>query len=66
MSKTMGEVEVLDIVEQEDGSSVITFDMSQDAVKSMAQYGLKFVLFCAAYDVTIDQAFDRIAGRGVL
>lgn len=63
MTKILGEVDVLDVVEQEDGSSVITFDMSQDALKSMAQYGLKFVLFCAAYDVTIDEAFNRIAGR---
>jgi len=63
MNKTIGEVEVLDITEQEDGSSVITFDLSQDATKSMAQYGLKFVLVCAAYDVTIDEAFVRIAGR---
>ena len=58
-----GAIEVLDIVEQENGDSVITFDMSQDALKSMAQYGLKFVLFCAAYDVTIEEAFNRIAGR---
>jgi hypothetical protein len=63
MTKTTGEIEVLDIVEQENGDSVITFDMSQDALKSMAQYGLKFVLFCAAYDVTIEEAFNRIAGR---
>jgi hypothetical protein len=63
MTKTIGEIEVLDIVEQENGDSVITFDMSQDALKSMAQYGLKFVLFCAAYDVTIEEAFNRIAGR---
>ena len=60
---TKGEVEVLDIEDQEDGSAVITFDMSDDALKSMAQYGLKFVLFCAAYDVTIEEAFNRIAGR---
>jgi hypothetical protein len=63
MNKTIGEVEVLDIEDQEDGSSVITFDLSQDATKSMAQYGLKFVLFCAAYDVTIEEAFERISGR---
>ena len=61
--KTIGEVEVLDVVEQENGDSLITFDLSQDAIKSMAQYGLKFVLFCAAYDVTIEEAFNRIAGR---
>ena len=61
--KTIGEIEVLDIVDQEDGSAVITFDMSQDALKSMAQYGLKLVLFCAAYDMTIEEAFTRIAGR---
>jgi hypothetical protein len=58
-----GAIEVLDIVEQENGDSVITFDMSQDALKSMAQYGLKFVLFCAAYDVTIEEAFNHISGR---
>ena len=63
MTKTVGEIEVLDIVDQEDGSAIITFDMSQGATKSMAQYGLKFVLLCAAYDVTIDEAFARIAGR---
>jgi len=63
MNKTIGEVEVLDIEDQEDGSSIITFDLSQEATKSMAQYGLKFVLFCAAYDVTIDEAFNRIAGK---
>ena len=63
MTKTIGEIEVLDIVEQEDGSSLMTFDMSQDALKSMAQYGLKFVLFCAAHDVTIEEGFDRIAGK---
>jgi hypothetical protein len=60
---TKGDVEVLDIEDQEDGSSIITFDLSQEATKSMAQYGLKFVLFCAAYDVTIDEAFDRIARK---
>lgn len=60
---TTGAIEVLDIVEQENGDSVITFDMSQEALQSMAQYGLKFVLFCAAYDVTIEEAFNRIAGR---
>lgn len=60
---TKGEVEVLDIEDQEDGSALITFDLSDDALKSMAQYGLKFVLFCAAYDVTIDEAFNRIAGK---
>jgi hypothetical protein len=63
MTKTVGEIEVLDIVDQEDGSAIITFDMSQEATKSMAQYGLKFVLLSAAYDVTIDEAFARIAGR---
>ena len=60
---TKGEVEVLDIEDQEDGSAVITFDMSDDALKSMAQYGLKFVLICAAYGVTIEEAFNHISGK---
>ena len=61
--KTISEIEVMDIVDKDDGSAVITFDLSNDVVKSMAQHGLKFVLFCAAYGVTIDEAFDRIAGK---
>jgi hypothetical protein len=60
---TKGEVEVLDIEDQEDGSAKITFDLSQEATKIMAQYGLKFTLVCAAYDITIEEGFDRIAGR---
>jgi hypothetical protein len=63
MTKTIGEIEIVDIVDQDDGSAVITFDLSDHALKTMAQYGLKFVLICAAYDVTIDEALDRIAGR---
>lgn len=63
MTTELGEVNVLDIEDQEDGSSLITFDLSQEALKSMAQYGLKFVLYCGAYDVSIPEAFNRIAGR---
>lgn len=60
MNKTVGEIEVVEIVDQEDGSAVITFDLSDHVAKTMAHYGLKFVLVCAAYGLTIEEALDLI------
>ena len=59
----MNDIEITDVVDHEDGSSTMTFDMSDDDAKTMASYGMKFVMYCAAYDVSIEEAFNRIAGR---
>ncbi len=59
----MNDIEIIDVVDHEDGSSTMTFDMSDDDAKTMASYGMKFVMYCAAYDVSIEEAFNRIAGR---
>lgn len=57
-------ITVSDIVEHEDGSATITWDnMSEDDVKFFSEIGLKFILYCAAYNFTIDEAFDKIAGK---
>jgi len=59
----MNEFEITNMVEHEDGSATMSVDMSDETTKTMASYGLKFVMYCAAYEVSIDEAFDRIAGR---
>ena len=64
--KETGSITVTNVVDHEDGGCTMSFDMDDETSKTMSSYGIKFVLFCAAYDVTIDEAFDRIAGRGVL
>jgi hypothetical protein len=64
--KETGSITVTNVVDHEDDGCTMSFDMDDETAKTMSSYGIKFVLFCAVYDVTIDQAFDRIAGRGVL
>lgn len=59
----MNEFEITEVVDHDDGSSTMTFEMSDEAAKSMTSYGLKFVLYCAAYEVSIEEAFNRIAGK---
>ena len=56
-------VEITEVVDHDDGSSTMTFDMSAEATKTMASYGLKFVLYCAAFEVSIEEAFNRISGK---
>lgn len=59
----MNEIEITDVVDHDDGSATMSFDLSDDATKTMASYGVKFLLYCAAYGITTDEAFDLIAGR---
>ena len=63
MDIDMTDIEITDVVDHDDGSSTMTFEMSDEAAKTMASYGLKFVLYCAAYEISIEEAFDRIAGK---
>lgn len=56
-------IEILEVVDHEDGSSTMTFDMDDEYLKKMASHGVKFVLYCAAYEISIEEGFDRIAGR---
>jgi hypothetical protein len=37
--------------------------MDENTSKMMTSNGLKFSLMCAAYGITIDEAFERIAGK---
>ena len=46
MSKDF-KIEVVNILEMEDGGAMVTFDMDQDAIKYFACIGLKHVLISA-------------------
>lgn len=56
-------IEVVSIEDQEDGDSIITFDMDQESLKAMAMIGIKFVLYCAAVGKNTNETLsDLIKG----
>ena len=50
--------------EHEDGSATFHFDLDEKAQKAMADIGIEFILYCAAYHMDIQDALDLIAGVG--
>lgn len=54
-------IRVVDEVEHEDGSATYSFDLDQKAQSSLAKIGLEVVIFCAAYQLDIQEVFDHIA-----
>ena len=59
----MPEIEVTNVIEQEDGSCIMSFDMDSETVASMAQIGLKFVLWCAAAQMGTEEALKMIIAK---
>lgn len=57
-------IRVVDEVEHEDGSATYSFDLDQKAQSSLAKIGLEVVIFCAAYQLDIQEVFDHIAWLG--
>lgn len=56
-------IEVVSIEDQEDGGSIITFDMDHESLKAMAMIGMKFVLYCEASNKSTTEALsDLIKG----
>ena len=55
-----GLIEVADVVENEDGSATLSFDLDKDAVKVFAEIGLKFALYCAANNMTTNEVFETL------
>jgi hypothetical protein len=56
----MPDIEVTDVIEHEDGSCTMSFNMDGETTVSMAQIGLKFVLWCAAAQVSTEEALNSI------
>lgn len=59
----MPEIEVTDVIEHEDGSCTMSFDMDAETAKSMTQIGLRFVLWCAAAQMSTEEALKMIIAK---
>jgi hypothetical protein len=53
-------IEVLNIEEQEDGASIITFDIDDDLMKKLSELGLRFTLYCAAVNKTTTDVLNDL------
>ncbi len=59
----MPEIEVTSVIEHEDGSCTMSFDMDAETTKSLAQIGLRFVLWCTAAQMSTEEALDSIMSK---
>ena len=64
MSEETFYISVVGEEEHEDGSATYSFDLDEKAQKSLIELGLKFVVYCAAYRLDIQEVFDHIAWMG--
>jgi hypothetical protein len=56
----MDTIRIEKVEEHEDGSATVTFDMDNDTLVGMARLGVRFALYCAAYNLDIEDAFSLI------
>lgn len=49
------------IVEHEDGGATYSFEMDEKAAVNMAQIGLEFTVFCAAYQLDLQYVLNNLA-----
>lgn len=59
-SKDVGYIGVETVEEHEDGSATYKVLIDEDVKTSLAEYGLKLVLYCAAAEMDIQKVFDYI------
>lgn len=57
------EVQVVNVVENEDGSATYTFDVSQGANSIISSEGMKLLLYCGAFGIRLDEVYDLIVER---
>lgn len=53
-------IKVVDTVEHPDGSATYSFDLDDEAEKSLVKLGLEFVLYCAAHELDIGYVLDNL------
>lgn len=56
----IGKLELVEIKENEDGSAVYAFEVDEEASKTIAELGLKLILFCGIFSVDIEDVFNWI------
>ena len=59
----IGKIEVSSITEQEDGSVVYSFDMDERGSKTVAEEGLKLILYCGVTGTDIQDVYDWILAQ---
>jgi hypothetical protein len=52
---------VEETTEHEDGGATYSFDMDEKAAVHMAQIGLEFTVYCAAYQLDLQYVLDNLA-----
>ena len=52
---------VEETTEHEDGSATYTFTVDEKAALNMAQIGLEFTVYCAAYQLDLQYVLDNLA-----
>lgn len=56
----IGVIGIQEVKEHEDGSAEYSFVTDDETTKKLATYGLKLMLYCAAYDWDIQDALDSL------
>jgi hypothetical protein len=54
-------ISVEETKEHEDGSATYTFTVDEKAAVNMAQIGLEFTVYCAAYQLDLQYVLDNLA-----
>lgn len=54
------QVVVTNVEEHEDGGATYTFELDDNAKDKMANLGLEFMLYCAAYELDLQYALDNL------
>jgi hypothetical protein len=61
--ETIATIGVEKVTEHEDGSATYTFHMDNDSRNSLANEGLKLILYCAATQTDIQDVYDWIEAK---
>jgi hypothetical protein len=57
---TVGIIGVEEVVEHEDGSATYTFHFEDETRDKIAEIGLEFILYCAAYKWDVQDALESL------
>lgn len=56
----IGKVELVDVVEHENGDATYTFELDETTVKVAQELGLKLLLYCGMSGIPTEDAFSLI------
>jgi hypothetical protein len=57
-------MEVTNVIDHEDGSADIEFDMTEDEQKAFVSLGLKYTLVFAAYQLSWEEVYELVKTHG--